>query len=197
MNKQKKITKIVVAAILLLVVILIGYTFSKYTKSYTIPTASTVAKWSFAGEVFNAKNSSTVATISLADTISDSTIKENRIAPGTNGDFTIVVDATGSEVDLDYTVELLEETNKPQNLKFSYNGNVYKSLSELISSEEIFSGKIGYADQEMKKEMLIEWEWPYESYDEEGNILDDIDMQDGENISNYEFTLKINGTQSV
>ena len=197
MNKQKKITKVVVLAILLLVVIMLGYTFSKYTKSYTIPTSSTVAKWSFAGEVFNSKNSSTETTISLADTIKNSKIKENRIAPGTNGDFTIVVDATGSEVDLDYKVELLEETNKPQNLKFSYNGNIYDSLSELISSEEIFSGKISYADQELKKEILVEWEWPYESYNNEGILLDDIDMQDGENISNYEFTLKISGTQSV
>ena len=101
MNKQKKITKIVIVAILLLVVIMLGYTFSKYAKSYTIPTSSTVAKWSFAGEVFNSKNSSTETTISLADTIKNSKIKENRIAPGTNGDFTIVVDATGSEVDLD------------------------------------------------------------------------------------------------
>lgn len=197
MNKQKRITKIVIAAILLLMVILFGYTFSKYTKSYTIPTSSTVAKWSFAGEVFNSKNSSTETTISLADTVSDPTIKENRIAPGTNGDFTIVIDATGSEVDLDYTVELLEETDKPQNLKFSYNGNIYNSLSELIELEEIFSGKISHSDQEMKKEILVEWEWPYESYDENGVLLDDIDMQDGENISNYEFTLKINGTQSV
>lgn len=197
MSKQKKITKIVVAAILLLVIILLGYTFAKYTKSYTIPTSSTVAKWNFQGEVFNSKNSSSITTISLADTIKNSTIKENRIAPGTNGDFTIVVDATGSEVDLDYKVELLEETNKPQNLKFSYNGNIYNSLSELISSEEIFEGKISYEDENMKKEILVEWEWPYESYDEKGNILDDIDMLNGENITNYEFTLKINGTQCV
>ena len=49
----------------------------------------------------------------------------------------------------------------------------------------------------MKKEILIEWEWPYESYNEEGILLDDIDMQDSENISNYIFTLKISGTQSV
>ena len=49
----------------------------------------------------------------------------------------------------------------------------------------------------MKKEILVEWEWPYESYDDEGVLLDDIDMQDGETISNYEFTLKISGTQSV
>ena len=91
MNKQKKITKIVIVAILLLVVIMLGYTFSKYAKSYTIPTSSTVAKWSFAGEVFNSKNSSTETTISLADTIKNSKIKENRIAPGTNGDFTIVI----------------------------------------------------------------------------------------------------------
>ncbi len=197
MNKQKRITKIVVAAILLLVIILLGYTFAKYTKSYTLPTSSTVAKWNFQGEIFNSKNSSSITTISLADTIKNSTIKENRIAPGTNGDFTIVVDATGSEVDLDYKVELLEETNKPQNLKFSYNGNIYNSLSELISSEEIFEGKISYEDENMKKEILVEWEWPYESYDENGNILDDIDMLDGENITNYEFTLKINGTQCV
>ena len=197
MNKQKRITKIVVATILLLVIILLGYTFAKYTKSYTIPTSSTVAKWNFQGEIFNSKNSSSITTISLADTIKNSTIKENRIAPGTNGDFTIVVDATGSEVDLDYKVELLEETNKPQNLKFSYNGNIYNSLSELISSEEIFEGKISYEDENMKKEILVEWEWPYESYDEKGNILDDIDMLDGENITNYEFTLKIYGTQCV
>lgn len=196
MNKSKKL-KIAIVAILLLVLVLVGYTLSKYTKSYAIPTSSAVAKWSFSGEVFNAKNSSTETTISLADTIDDATIKENKIAPGTNGDFTIVVDATGSEVDLDYTVELLEETNKPQNLKFSYDGNIYNSLSDLISSEEIFSGKIGHTETNMKKEMFIEWEWPYESYDENGNILDEIDMQDGENISNYEFTLKINGTQSV
>ena len=197
MSKQKRIINIVVVAVILLAIILLGYTFSKYTKSYTIPTSSTVAKWSFAGEIFNSKKSSTEATISLADTISDSTIKENRIAPGTNGDFTIVVDATGSEVDLDYTVELLNETNKPQNLKFSYNDNIYNSLTELISSEDIFVGTIAHDDSEMKKEILVEWEWPYESYDAEGNLLDDIDMLDGENISNYEFTLKINGTQSV
>ena len=144
MNKRKKIIAIAIVAILLLVVIMLGYTFSKYTKSYTIPTSSTVAKWSFSGEVFNSKNSSTETTISLADTTKNPKIKENKIAPGTNGDFTIVVDATGSEVDLDYKVELIEETNKPQNLKFSYNGNIYNSLSELISSEDIFSGKINH-----------------------------------------------------
>lgn len=197
MNKQKKVTRIIAVIVLLLVVVLLGYTFSKYVKSYTIPTSSTVAKWNFEGEVFNAKNSSTLTTISLADTITSSSIKENRIAPGTNGDFTIVVDASGTEVDLDYKVELLEETNKPQNLKFSYNGNVYSSLTELISAEEVFEGKISHNDENMKKEILIEWEWPYESFDENGDILDEIDMIDGENITNYEFTLKINGTQSV
>ena len=197
MNKQKRITKFVVILAFLLLVILLGYTFAKYVKTYTIPVSSAVAEWNFNGEVFNSKNSSTVTTISLADTIKNSTIKENRIAPGTNGDFTIVVDATGTEVDLDYEVELLEESNKPQNLKFSYNGNVYSSLSELISEETIFEGKISHSDENMKKEILVEWEWPYESFDENGNILDDIDMEDGENIANYEFTLKINGTQCV
>lgn len=197
MKKQNKHLKIVVIAVLLMLVLLLGYTFAKYTKSYTIPTSSTVAKWSFAGEVFNSKNSSTTTTISLADTIENSKIKGERIAPGTNGDFTIVVDATGTEVDLDYKVELVEETNKPQNLKFSYNGTVYNSLSELIGAEEVFEGKISHSDENMKKEIFVEWEWPYETYNEQGVLLDEVDMQDGENIDNYEFTLKINGTQSI
>ena len=197
MKKNNKVIKVTLVALLLIAFILVGYTFSKYSKSYTAQTSSTVAKWKFGGEIFNAKNSSTVSTISLADTIENPSIKNGRIAPGTNGDFTIVIDGTGSEVDLDYSVELVKETSKPQNLKFSCNGNSYASLKELIAGEADFKGKINFDDLNMKKEILVEWEWPYETMSPEGTPMDEVDNEDGKNISNYEFSLKINGTQSI
>lgn len=193
MSKQRKI---IIALLVLLIMLVLGYTFSKYVKSYNVVTSSNVAKWNFSGEIFNLKNSSTTTTISLADTIENSKVEANRIAPGTNGDFTIVIDALDSEVDIDYCVELITETSKPQNLVFSFDGNTYDSLSNLIDSNECFNDTILHTDSEKRKEFVIEWEWPYETYDEEGNIQDEIDVQDSQK-SNYEFDLKITGTQSV
>lgn len=193
MSKQRKV---IITLLVLLVMLVLGYTFSKYVKSYNVVTSTNVAKWSFSGEVFNSKNSSTTTTISLADTVENSKVEANRIAPGTNGDFTIVIDALDSEVDIDYSVELATETSKPQNLVFSFNGNTYESLSSLIDSNECFNDTILHTDSEKRKEFVIEWEWPYETYDENGNIQDEIDVQDSQK-SNYEFDLKITGTQSV
>lgn len=193
MSKQRKI---IIALLVLLIMLVLGYTFSKYVKSYNVVTSSNVAKWNFSGEIFNLKNSSTTTTISLADTIENSKVEANRIAPGTNGDFTIVIDALDSEVDIDYCVELITEISKPQNLVFSFDGNTYDSLSNLIDSNECFNDTILHTDSEKRKEFVIEWEWPYETYDEEGNIQDEIDVQDSQK-SNYEFDLKITGTQSV
>ena len=133
MTKQRKI---IVALAIIIIALVLGYTFSKYVKSYNVVTSSNVAKSSFSAELFNSKNSSTTTTISLADTVENSKVEDNRIAPGTNGDFTIVIDALDSEVDIDYSVELLTETSKPQNLVFSYNGYTYESLSSLISAIE-------------------------------------------------------------
>ena len=118
---------------ILLVALFAGYTFSKYSQAVEISTSSAVAKWQFSGKIVNANNSSVTSTISLADTIKKSSIAEKKIAPGTEGEFSIVIDANGSEVDLNYIVELVEETDKPQNLIFTYDGEVYNSLSSLLS----------------------------------------------------------------
>ena len=119
-DKRKKIG-IVAVVLILLIALITGYTYSKYHQSVSVNVTSAVAKWKFSGEIVNSKNSSTESTISLADTIESSSVAEKRIAPGTKGEFSIVIDATGSEVDLSYIVELTEETNKPQNLFFTYN----------------------------------------------------------------------------
>ena len=192
-SNKKKIGLIIVLAIVLLAIIL-GYTFSKYTQSVTIQTSSSVAKWQFAGEIANSENSSTTSAISLADTIDSETITDGKIAPGTSGEFDIIIDATGSEVDIDYTISITEETDKPTNLIFTYNDVEYNNLSDLISSA-ISSGTISKnGDQTVT--YTISWEWPYET-EIDGVLQDDVDLEDGQNITDYVFTVKITGTQKI
>lgn len=207
MKKNQKKLFVVIALLLLLVVLIIGYTFSKYKQSVEVSTKSTVAKWSFAGSVANSKHSSTETTISLADTVDSSTVKEQRIAPGTSGSFNIVIDATGSEVDLDYDVSVKSETRKPTNLYFTYNGERFSTLSSLIekvdeNNSKEFSGTIEHAKSEDASQVVtytVGWEWPYET--KVNNVVqpgaDEADLEDGLNgISDYVFTLMITGTQA-
>lgn len=198
-NSKKKIC-IMAVLLVILIAIISGYTYSKYAQSYQTTISTAVARWSFTGEVINNGKSSLTETISLADTINSESVASGKIAPGTNGEFDIVIDATGSEVDLEYDVELLEETDKPQNLYFTYEGENYDSLSDLISalnsdSQKIFSGEILESDSNKTVTYHISWNWPYETKDNEGNLLDEIDLIDGQNISDYVFSVKITGTQ--
>ena len=193
-SNKKKILLVVVLAIVLLSIIL-GYTFSKYTQSVTIQTSSSVAKWKFAGEIQNSKNSSTTSTISLADTVSSETVADGKIAPGTSGEFDIIIEADGSEVDIDYTVEITEETSKPTNLVFEYAGATYSSLKELVSSA-LSSGTISKNADDQTVTYTISWEWPYETL-VDGVAQDDIDLADGQSITDYVFTVKITGTQAA
>lgn len=195
MSKKKKIG-IILIIVVLIVAMLIGYTFSKYKQSISIESRSAVAKWSFTGKIENEKNSSILSTISLADTVESDSVLEKRIAPGTSGEFKIIVDATESEVDIDYLVSLENETNKPQNLFFTYDGQKFSTLSNLIRSVNDFSGQISHTSENKTKTYTIGWEWPYETT-KDGVLQDEIDLQDGQNIKDYIFTLKITGTQSV
>ena len=200
MKQNKKRILLVAILFIILVSIIAGYTYSKYAQSYQSTISTAVARWNFTGEVVNAGNSSLTSTISLADTIDSDSITKGKIAPGTNGEFDIIIDATGSEVDLSYDVEILDETDKPQNLFFTYEGENYDSLSDLISSlnsdsKKVFSGEILESDPEKTVTYHVSWSWPYETEDEEGNLLDEIDLIDGQNISDYIFTVKITGSQ--
>ena len=200
-NKNNKKIFVVLTLLILLIVLILGYTYSKYKQSVQVSTKSTIAKWSFAGSVSNTKNSSTETTISLADTVESDKVKEQRIAPGTKGEFNIVIDATGSEVDLDYDVLISSETHKPTNLYFLYNGEKYTTLSSLIEkvnedNTKEFSGTIKHNESSQIVTYTIGWDWPYETIID-NVIQDESDLQDALNdISDYVFTLMITGIQA-
>lgn len=131
--------------------------------------------------------------------------KENgKIAPGSNGEFDIVIDATDNLNELKYKVDIKEYGNKPDNLIFAVkkNGklttNTYSSLKEL--SEKELNGFI-FNKVEI---FTIVWCWKYET-GENLEIITDEDEKDTlagsgkiagkENVFDYSFSLKVIGTK--
>lgn len=61
------------------------------------------------------------------------------------------------------------------------------------------SGTINADDSNKVKEILVNWEWPYQTgSDEISKSKNDVqDTQDGKNISNYTFDIVVTGTQVI
>ena len=169
-----------------------GKTFSKYiTEVKGVGTAS-VAKWNF--KVNGTEEE--IQTINLASTINNETLANNKIAPGTSGNFEIRIDGSNAEVGIDYKIEFLNEKNLPQNLIFKYNGKSYDSIVKL---NEVLNGKLNANDEQKQKSFVINWEWPYETGVSETEIAknDKIDTENGKSNLNYTFDVLVTGTQVI
>lgn len=190
MNQKSK--KIMLISVLLLTILacgLGGYTYAKYRTSIRGGGRVEVAKWSF--KVNN--SSEQIETINLEDTIDESLLANGKIAPGTEGQFSLLLDATESEVGVHYEIEFNNEKNKPQNLEFIYNEQTYNSLTEL--SKQII-GNILANEENKVKEITIGWRWKYETGTEDKiEENDEIDTQNGIDALNYTFNVIVTGTQ--
>ena len=163
MSKKKKIIIIVSVLLAILLSFIGGKTFSKYLTQVKGEGIAEIASWDFK---VNGRTDE-VQTINLSSTFDNETLIGNKIAPGTKGSFNINLDATGSEVGINYKVTFDGETQKPTNLKFKYNDTSYN------------------------------WEWPFEtgSNTSEINQNDKIDTQEAQTISNYTFNVNVQGVQ--
>lgn len=151
---------------------LMGGTLAKYVTEVTGTATAMVAKWSFTANGANpnsAEESSKKFSVNLGKTLKydGTTLASDRIAPGTEGSFDIVVDATGSEVGVAYQIKFSNLVNKPANLKFyeGYeDGNFTKEISELVDFEG-FTGTIEANAETRTVIKTVYWQWPYETGD--------------------------------
>lgn len=190
MSKKKKILLILAIISIVLISFIGGKAYSKYVSEVRGDGLAKVATWSFK---VNGKQEQ-VQTINLVSTCNNETLLDNKIAPGTSGSFNIIVDGTESDVGINYKVKFQNETDKPQNLKFKYQGKEYNSISEL---QDILSGTIAANDKEKTRTLQIEWQWKYETGNNENEIAnnDKIDTLNAKNISQYTFKVVVSGTQ--
>ena len=191
---SKKLIVLLSIILVLLILSVVGYTYAKYRTQVKGGAQADIAKWSFTVN----ENSEEIETIKLQDTISKAVdekfLKKGKIAPGTTGKFIIDIDATGTEVGLNYDVKFANEHNKPTNLKFTYGGQTYNTLAEL---QEATKGTIYVNDTNKTKNLEIGWVWEYETGTEETqkNNNDTTDTNEGIVDLNYTFDIVVTGTQ--
>lgn len=192
MSKKKKIVLIIAILSCILLSFIGGQSFSKYVSEVRGDGIAEVATWSF--KVNGQKEE--VQTIQLGSTCNNETLVNNKIAPGTNGSFNIIVDGTGSEVGIDYNIKFENESTKPTNLKFIYDGKEYTSIAKL---ENDLSGTIYANDEDKTRTLIVNWKWDYETGSTESEIAqnDKIDTQNAQDIANYTFNVIVSGTQVV
>ena len=115
MSKKKKITLIVIV-VFLFASIAAGYAFSEYLKTVPDSAKARIAAWSFKTNFGGEREALNEIELSPTD--------GGKIAPGTEGEFQIKVDSKGSNVDVDYKVNISEE-NLPSNMRFKIKGEDY------------------------------------------------------------------------
>ena len=190
---MKKKAVIIIAILVAIILSFVGgQTYSKYVTEVRGDGTAQIATWDF--KVNGQKEE--VQTISLGSTYDSSTLVNGKIAPGTEGNFQIIVDATGSDVGIDYKIKFSDETTKPTNLKFYYQEVEYNSILEL---GDALSGTINANDENKSKTFDIKWKWNYETGSNPTEIAsnDKIDTQNAQEITNYEFDVIVSGTQVV
>ena len=111
------------------------------------------------------KNKYEYQEINLLQTIDYKTLVHEKVAPGTKGEFYIIVTSNST---LKYKIDMKAKNQKPQNLKFS-----------ILEKQE---GTIKRGEQ---KKIKVMWEWQYET----NKIQNKQDTKDGENIKKYEFEI--------
>lgn len=190
MKKKTKIVLIIVTIAVILVSFIGGQAYAKYMSKVTGNGVAEIASWKFKVN----ENEEIMQNISLNSTINNITLANGKIAPGTSGEFQIKLDATGSDVQIFYTINFANETAKPTNLKFIYNGQTYNSLGYL---QNTILGTIYAIDQDKQKTITIGWEWPYETgtTDEERQENNILDTKESKEIRDYTFDVIVTGTQ--
>lgn len=190
LKKKTKIVLIVIVIAVILVSFIGGQAYAKYMSKVTGNGVGEIAQWRFKVN----ENEEKMQTISLNSTIYNFTLANGRIAPWTAGSFEINIDGSGSGVAIFYTVNFQNETEKPKNLKFKYDGKEFESI-ELLNHWIV--GTIHGDTDAQQRSFIIEWEWPYETGNTPEEIAenDERDTIDAKNISDYRFDVVVTGTQ--
>jgi hypothetical protein len=138
---------------------------------------------------FNIKyNNTKLQAVNLIDTTDKQTLVYEKIAPGTQGNFSIILSGNKTSK---YSIEFRSLNEKPKNLKFSAfsDGNVVSA--EKNSLEELAKDLVGKIEKNQTKIIIINWYWDYENTENE-NIQD---TEDCRKINQYQFDIYTQGEE--
>lgn len=160
-KRRKKINMLTILLFLLLLsVLIISVTISRYQTTQDYQTLATTAKWSFKLSYNNTEIQTVNYNINLADTITSTSnnVTSDYIAPGTSGAIKFDIDCTQCNLGVEYVLRITDtNATLPEQLKF-YTNQDY-SDTNLISLDTDYSTTINLADIATIQNKTIYWKW--------------------------------------
>ncbi len=120
--------------------------------------------------------------VNLCQTVDNQTLVYEKIAPGTSGNFDIVLN---SIEDMHYEIQFESKNDKPSNLQF-YTSENSKKYDTLEALDDTLKGKVLKNE---KKIIHINWEWCYETSKEKNQQ----DTEEAKKIREYHFSIYVKG----
>ena len=201
-EKAKKIWLYFIEIILILLIILVSIfgvqAWARYVTTKDGNATAQVAKWNF--QVKNANGQTvTEGPINFPITRTDGkydVVQEGKLAPGTWGEFQIIVDTTGTEVSLVYDIEVGLQ-NCPKNLRFYKDSEHTQSMSKVGDVLQIHR----YLQAQNASGVFTEtvyWNWEFETGDdpaeiEKNDFQDSLDME----LDTLRMSIAVTGMQVV
>ena len=191
--KNKKVISVLILITLITIIFAAGYTFARYYKSINAGGGvASIARWSF-----GSKNENAIINLS-----------QEKIFPGTGGSFEIEVDATDSEVNVEYEILVSEEKNIPTNMKFYAVTRDEKgaqisrtdqtnSFTQLASSN--LKGIIPIEKNNQKRIITVYWNWDFNENDTSMTDTNDAILsydENGKSSLECGFNIEIIGKQA-
>lgn len=130
------------------------------------------------------KNNEISTNMNLWETVSKNTLINEKIAPGTEGEFEIKLKSNKS---IYYEIDFLSQNKKPKNLVFSIKGD-NKRYSKLEDLRDELQGDLNKMET---KSIIIQWKWDYDT----GAKEDMQDTKDGTSIKDYHFYIHATGNE--
>ena len=124
----------------------------------------------------------TIKALNLTETLDNKTLVYEKIAPGTSGEFEIVLNANQN---MNYKIAFESENEKPTNLQF-YTTNEEKRYATLENLGEILTGKILRNEEKI---IPVYWEWKYETSQGQNKQ----DTLEAKKIREYHFLIYVQG----
>ncbi len=120
-------------------------------------------------------------------------VVEGKLAPGTEGSFDLNLDATGSEVAIDYNIKLIV-TEKPTNLRF-YTDSSY--TKEITSTDGVMnvSGVMSLEEIKTIQTKTIYWKWAYQTGTAANDIVANDKIDTADSKKSVTMTITVTGTK--
>ena len=170
--KKNRMLKIIILIILAATLMaLIGFAYARYVTTKSGQTEVEIAKWNFNVTAGSSQNLS----IDLADTrlANDTTeVDRSKVAPGTKGAFALNVNATGTQVSLEYDIDI-SLTRIPENLIFYSDSSMTNTLLKENGNIHL-DGFFGANDTNKTATKNLYWQWKLET----GTTQAEIDSND-------------------